>query len=330
MKKKMNLIGVILLVLGILTVAVTLFAVGFNFENIVTVTEKTNDVKGEFTSIEIAAEDADITIMPSTNGKCTITTRCKDGSEINYSVKDGKLLIEEKEADFTMFDFSSNSIVLYLPQEAYGALKIDGSSGDVDISGVKFDAAEIDVSSGDVKISTDVSNLKINVSSGEVSLKNMKLTSLNIDGSIGDMALENIEVANGASIKASTADVKISDSKVEKTLSVELSTGELTVENASVGSLCAEATTGDIELENLVSLGEIKLKVSTADIELDGCDASTIDIETSTGDVMGKLLSSKIFYVTTSTGDVSVPKSTEGGICQVKTSTGDVTFTISK
>lgn len=312
MKNKLNLIGIILLVFGILTVAVTMFVIDFSFENMVTVTEKTNDVKGEFTSIEIVAEDADVTILPSTNGKCTITTRYKKGGEINHTVKDGKLLVEENEANFAMFNFSSNSIVLYLPQEAYSALKIDGSSCDIDISGVKFDTAEIDVSSG------------------EVSLKNMKLTSLYIEGSSGEIELENVEVEKGASIKASTADVKVINSRVGENLSVELRTGELTVETATVGNVSAEVTSGDIELENLVSLGEIKLKVSTADIELDGCDASTIDIETSTGDVMGKLLSSKIFYVTTSTGDVSVPKSTEGGICQVKTSTGDVTFTISK
>ena len=328
MKKKMKLIGVILTVLGVLTVVITMFSIDFHFENMVTVTEKRYDIKGDFNTLEITAKSTDVTILPSTNGKCSITTKCVDDAEITHSVKDGKLLIEKKEPDFTMFNFGRDGIVLYLTNEAYSTLKIVGSSGDTDISGVKFDTAEIDVSSGDVKITSDISNLDIGISSGDVFLKNSKFNFLSINGSTGDVELEDVEVVNGASIKASTADVKISNSKVEKTLSVELSTGELTVENASVGSLCAEATTGEIELENLISLGEIKLKVSSGDIELDGCDAGTLDIESSSGDVTGRLLSSKIFYVTSSTGEVSVPKSTEGGLCQVKTNTGDITFTI--
>ena len=330
MKKKINMAGIIFVLLGILIAVTALIAIGFNFENLVDITEATVEINEDFNAIEILASEADVTIMPSSNGKCSITTKCVKGGEIVYSVKDGKLLIEEKEEGYETFGIACNSVILYLTKDVYNWLKISGSSGDTDISGVKFDRAEMNVSSGNIKILSDIFDLSIDIITGNISLKNIKLTTLSIEGSTGDVALENVEIANGASIKASTADVKVLNSKIGSTLSVELRTGELTVENATVGNMHAEAITGDMEFKSLISLGEIKLKATTADIELNGCDASTLNIETSTGEVNGRLLSSKIFYVSTSTGDVSVPMGTEGGICQVKTSTGDVTFIISK
>jgi hypothetical protein len=40
------------------------------------------------------------------------------------------------------------------------------------------------------------------------------------------------------------------------------------------------------------------------------------------------LYSEKIFFTETDTGDIRVPKSTSGGVCEIKTDTGDITFTI--
>ena len=51
-------------------------------------------------------------------------------------------------------------------------------------------------------------------------------------------------------------------------------------------------------------------------------------VNTSTGDVNGTLLSEKIFITDTSTGRVSVPKTTSGGKCEITTSTGDINIGI--
>ena len=62
----------------------------------------------------------------------------------------------------------------------------------------------------------------------------------------------------------------------------------------------------------------------TEDDPFDNADAETLDIETSTGDVRGTLGSPKIFDVRTDTGKVNYPTSTEGGLCKIRTDTGDV------
>ena len=63
---------------------------------------------------------------------------------------------------------------------------------------------------------------------------------------------------------------------------------------------------------------------STGDVIMDGFDAENIYITLSTGDVTGTILSSKFFIANSDTGDVEVPKTREGGVCEIKVSTGDI------
>ena len=62
----------------------------------------------------------------------------------------------------------------------------------------------------------------------------------------------------------------------------------------------------------------------SGDVLFDGCDAGEIEIETSTGDVKGTLLSEKIVFASASTGRVQVPEWISGGKCKITTSTGDI------
>ena len=72
----------------------------------------------------------------------------------------------------------------------------------------------------------------------------------------------------------------------------------------------------------------MNIDTDTGDVKLDACDANSIDIETDTGDVMGYLLTPKIFDTDTGTGDIRVEQSTSGGLCKIRTSTGDIEITI--
>ena len=72
----------------------------------------------------------------------------------------------------------------------------------------------------------------------------------------------------------------------------------------------------------------MNIDTDTGDVKLDACDANSIDIETDTGDVMGSLITPKIFDTDTDTGRVSVPQSSEGGFCKIRTDTGDINIEI--
>ena len=43
---------------------------------------------------------------------------------------------------------------------------------------------------------------------------------------------------------------------------------------------------------------------------------------------MGSLLSDKVFITETDTGNVNIPKTTDGGKCEIKTDTGDIKIKI--
>jgi hypothetical protein len=51
-------------------------------------------------------------------------------------------------------------------------------------------------------------------------------------------------------------------------------------------------------------------------------------VEITTGDVSGSLRTDKIFNVQ-ATGDVNVPKSGTGGLCDITTTTGDIHIRVS-
>ncbi len=68
----------------------------------------------------------------------------------------------------------------------------------------------------------------------------------------------------------------------------------------------------------------IEIDLSTGDIRLEAIEAGGLDLTTDTGDITGTLLSDKVFLTETSTGRISVPKTTTGGKCELKTSTGDI------
>ena len=63
---------------------------------------------------------------------------------------------------------------------------------------------------------------------------------------------------------------------------------------------------------------------STGDLLLDGFDASNIYVNLTTGNVTGTILTSKYFSANSNTGYVDVPKTFEGGECEIIVNTGDI------
>lgn len=84
-----------------------------------------------------------------------------------------------------------------------------------------------------------------------------------------------------------------------------------------------ETDTGDINLSYL-RCEKISIDTDTGDVTLNKCDGKDINITTSTGDIVGSFASPKYFIAKSSTGNISVPKSSSSDKCQLTTSTGDI------
>ena len=124
-------------------------------------------------------------------------------------------------------------------------------------------------------------------------------------------------------IKESTGDISFSKLSV-KDIDLSLSTGDILLSDVKCENLVTKGSTGEVELKKVIASNKFDIKRSTGDIELNVCDAAEIFIETDTGDVEGSLLSPKTFATKTSTGEIHVPQTNEGGLCQITTSTGDI------
>ena len=105
---------------------------------------------------------------------------------------------------------------------------------------------------------------------------------------------------------------------------VSTKTGYIKLIDVNCQKLDIQISTGDTKLINVLVKDNCYINGKTGSVYLDGFDASNIYITLSTGDVKGTILTSKFFTAISKTGNVSVPKTREGGECNINVSTGDI------
>lgn len=157
-----------------------------------------------------------------------------------------------------------------------------------------------------------------------VYLPKTEYDSLAIKEDTGDIEVPKDFKFGSIDIATSTGDITVSGVTCEGDLKINVSTGKVNLTDIKCKSLISDGSTGDFSLKNVIATEKFSIERSTGDVKFDDCDATEIWVKTDTGDVTGNLLSEKIFITQTSTGDVLVPKSTNGGKCEITTSTGDI------
>ena len=128
-----------------------------------------------------------------------------------------------------------------------------------------------------------------------------------------------IEATGDAYIEGSTGSTKATTIKCQH-LTVKHSIGGATLEDVQCQDLTVKASTGAVRLTNAIVDNKM-------DIIFNDSDAASLKIETDTGDVKGNFLSPKIVYFDSDTGHGNYPKETSGGICDIKTDTGNANLT---
>jgi len=288
----------------------------WNFRSLSTVRYETNtyEIADDFNGISINTDTADITFLPSEDGKTKVV--CYEKTRLIHSVevRDGALAINAMTKKWyhhiTLMNFDTPEITVYLPKTEYDALCVKESTGDIEIPGdFRFESMDISVSTGDVENSASVSE------------------SLKIKASTGDISLENIS-AGAIELSVTTGEIEASGIKCEGEIKVEVTTGKAELSDISCENLISSGSTGDISLTNVIAKESFSIERSTGDVKFDGCDAAGITVKTDTGDVRGSLLSEKIFKCRTDTGKVRVPDSVSGGVCDITTDTGSIIISI--
>ena len=288
----------------------------WNIKKLSTSKYETNNynITDAFNRIYIDSSTSDINIIPSEDGACRVV--CYEQSNVKHEVStvDGTLEIAEKDSrkwyEYIGINFNTPKITVYLPESQYCAVSIKSSTGDIEIAKeFKLKSIDIMLSTGDVRAfaSTD-EDISIVASTGKILVENVTAGKVNAITTTGSITLTNVTC---------TGDIN-----------ADVTTGSMNLTDITCTDLNSDGGTGDISLDNVIASGKFNIKRSTGDVEFNRCDAKELFIKTGKGDVKGSLISEKVFITNTSTGDIEVPKSVTGGLCEITTSTGDIDIEI--
>lgn len=302
-----------LVALGLIVFAVAFAIMGFHFKELdmKKCELNTHTVTEEFSGISVKTNVSKAMFLPSLDGQVRVECFERERENHAVSVENGTLVIEMVDTrswyhHISFFSFSVPQITVYLPAGEYGDLCIMGDTGDVSLP-KDFSFASVDVSldTGDMECTASTTGM------------------MKIQTSTGDVALENFSTG-ALEIRTSTGDIEVSSVSCASDVSVRVSTGEADFENVTCQNLTTVGTTGDFTLQNVIAEGTMSIERDTGDVHLSCCDAAEVVIKTSTGNVKGSFRTDKIVWASTDTGRVDVPKTTEGGRCEITTDTGNI------
>jgi DUF4097 and DUF4098 domain-containing protein YvlB len=291
------IIAASLLLVGLIAFITVMTLNNWDFSILVTdrIVTVTHNIDDDFEDISIFADTADITFKLSDDDNCKVVCNELEKERHWVAVEDNTLVIEhrvqKKWYDYIGIGIGTDEITVYLPSKEYGNLIVDEHTGDVAVpNGLSFENVGISVTTGDITVE--------NISAKELELA------------------------------TTTGDIKILGAKCKGNVNVTVNTGDSELNDVKCANLSSKGTTGDICMTKVVAENYISVKRNTGNVTFDSCDAADINVKTSTGDVKGSFLSEKIFITETNTGKVNLPYSKSGGICEISTDTGDISFEI--
>jgi hypothetical protein len=291
------LIPTALVVAGLVVFTVVMWQHQWDFTKLSTRRYETNtyEIDQPFADIAVDTNTADVTFLVAKDGKCLVECYEKRTAKHTVTVEQDTLCIQvtntKKWYDYIGIGFQSPAVKVYLPETAYTSLLVKESTGNVTVpQDFTFEKADLSASTGDITCLAAVSGtVNIKTSTGHITLQNNTVGALDLTLSTGDVTLSQVVCKETATVQTSTGNVRLQNTVITKTLSV-----------------CTD----------------------TGDVTFDGADAAEIQVETDTGNVVGSLLTDKVFITQTDTGKVKVPPSVVGGKCEIHTDTGNIILTI--
>jgi hypothetical protein len=221
-----------------------------------------HELSEKITTVELAADSADITITAS-DDKATVQVKrkywlWKHGDA--YSVDNGTLKLDgdcgwQCKADFAVTVPRGTKV---FGNNGSGDIAIAGvsgvdaksTSGEIDVSDVTGDV-KLDLTSGDVKVNNLTGRLDVTATSGDVEAADLKGGPVNVESTSGDLELELAE-ATDVRAEGTSGDIQVTAPAGGYEVSTESRSGEAnnTLGDDPNGAHTIQATTtsGDIDL----------------------------------------------------------------------------------
>lgn len=151
--------------------------------------------------------------------------------------------------------------------------------------------------------------------------------SIKITTSSGDINVSDFSALFKYSINTSSGDIIISDMNAEA-MNVKSSSGDICIKDSHIMDLLGIETASGVTKLSKVDTNNIEINSNSGDVELYKTDAVSYKVETSSGDISGKLRDDADykFKVESLSGDISVPLSEKEGLTlfSAVTTSGDI------
>lgn len=316
MKLILLILGAVLLIIGAAVAYGRLKKKGIDITSITKISTVTNTYFVDAPFAAIAADDAafSVRILPSEDRICRV--KCKGSKKLYHVVTiEGDTLIIRREDKRKWYDrfglqLEGAEIVMLLPVGQYRSLRVATPCGRIEVA-KPFTFNDVELSSADGSIVFEAmveERLLIQTASSDVYVSESGPRTMNIQTRSGSVTVDAIRSETNLNINTTSGDITLADIRCRKAV--------------------AETSGGKITFTDLVASVKIRIRSAAGDVELSECDAESLKIKTVAGDVTGTLLSQKEFVCKTTAGEIEVPEGSTGGLCKIKTVSGDVSIKI--
>ena len=324
------------IIVGLACAAVGYAMGGHNFMK-PNIESKEYTVAEDFRDIRVDTISADVTFVPSEDGACRVVT--KDDGRMNYTVVvvDSTLTISAERKSpwykkpFSLFGGAGGArVTIYLPATEYQSLTVKTTTGGIEVNGRLniLGNVSLTATTGDIEWQGSAERLFAKATTGEISLENVTVAeTITVETTTGGINLTRV-IGGSLDIHATTGDIELVDSAITGQITAEVSTGEMTLTRVTCDGLDTQTTSGRIELTDTVAEGHIRAKTNSGAIRLVRADAASLSLKTTSGSVAGSLRTRKVIYAHSTSGSVNVPRFTEGGLCEIETTSGSIRITI--
>lgn len=200
-EKEMMRIAFVLFGIGLVIIACAFAVCGFSplelSRRVSGYEQKTVDLVDTFTSVRIENVDANVYLLPSEDGKCSVIYDETDRSTHHVKIGDGTLVVERKRSWLDSFGFfmSAPKLTVYLPEAEYREIYAHTVSGSVRMEGLNCGSLDLQTTSGKIRLSNV--NVKgdaaLKCVSGSIKLTSVQAGSLSARTTSGSIRLEGVD-----------------------------------------------------------------------------------------------------------------------------------------
>lgn len=233
-----------------------------------TLAEHSYEAEG-ITEVSVSGIFCDVTVRRSANSSMVFDGRIEgDGDPGDYviaSIRSGSTVVfkveRKKGQNWGWSDISLARLELSLPVGT--TLKVDNTSGDVEVSDYESASLLVTATSGDIILRGIKANTRLKTTSGDVDV-NTAQGDISVRSTSGDQELN--DVSGNLNSEATSGDIEVR--KFSGSLELSATSGDIDLRELE-GLVSAATTSGDIKGDYIQLTGDSRFKSTSGDIIMD-------------------------------------------------------------